>query len=472
MIDTKLMLAGLKAFLVALFLTPVIRDVFRSYNVVDRPGRRKVHAYPIPRVGGIPIAVAYVFTLAGLFAVDSPLSGSRASALLPGVALIFLTGLFDDFFNLTPRVKLLGQITAGVTVFAAGLRLGPIEGVSLPLWLNGCITIFWLLLTTNAMNLIDGLDGLCAGAGLVGALTFLMAGLIRGQPGLVWVALPLVAALLGFVFHNFNPATVFLGDSGSLLIGFLLGGFGLIWTSRGVSFSGAALPLLALSVPLTDLSLSVIRRSLKGQPIFAADRGHIHHRLLQDGLSVRSAALSMWTAAGLGACFALLMGLQAPFAAHAACALGFAVVVTALVQRLRYPEFEVAWRLIFRREFQRALAEKSRLEYLSRSLETAQTEDEWWNRIAEVARDLKWIRVSQVETRAALERTVREKAFGETLPGSAVWSFRVNLGPGESLQVEGYGGSDRPAFDLPSFAAVVSSSFRARSGGWRQHALP
>jgi UDP-GlcNAc:undecaprenyl-phosphate GlcNAc-1-phosphate transferase len=473
MIDGKLGMAGLRAFLVALFLTPIVRDVFRSYNVVDRPGRRKVHAYPIPRVGGIPIAAAYVFTLAGLFGQDSQLPGSRASALLPGATIIFLTGLFDDFFNLRPRVKLLGQIAAAAAVFAAGLRLGPIDGVTLPVWLNGCITILWLLLTTNALNLIDGLDGLCAGAGLIGAFTFLTAGMLRGQVGLVWVSLPLVTALLGFLFHNFNPATVFLGDSGALLVGLLLGGFGLMWTSPGVSFSGAALPLLALSVPLTDLILSIVRRTLKGQPIFSADRGHIHHRLLDRGLTVRGAAVRIWMAASLGSCFALLMGSRSGAATHAASALGFAVAVVLLVTRLRYPEFEVARRLIFRREFRTALAEKSRLEYLAKSLETAQNEDEWWNRITELARDLNWTRVTQIECQTpGGDFVVRQKALSEKLSeGPPSWSFRVALGPGESLQAEGDVATERQGFDLPSFAAVVARSFRARSGGWRRHVL-
>lgn len=215
MFEKKLMLAGLKALLVSLFLTPVFRDIFRCYNVVDRPGRRKVHAYPIPRVGGIPIACAYLFTLAGLFGPESPLSGSFASAMIPGAALIFLTGLVDDFFNLSPRVKLAGQILPAVAVFAGGLRIGPIGGTVLPLWLNFGLTVFWLLLTTNALNLIDGLDGLCGGLGLIGALTFVAAGAMRGQASLVWVALPLAAALVGFLFHNFHPATVFLGDSGA-----------------------------------------------------------------------------------------------------------------------------------------------------------------------------------------------------------------------------------------------------------------
>ena len=149
------------------------------------------------------------------------------------------------------------------------------------------ITIFWLLLTINALNLIDGLDGLCGGMGFLAAMTLFAVGIIRNIPALMYTTLPLAGALLGFLFYNFNPATVFLGDSGALLIGFLLGCSGLIWAKSATSLAGIAVPLLALSVPLLDVSLSVIRRFLKKQPVFSADRGHIHHRMLDHAFSTR-----------------------------------------------------------------------------------------------------------------------------------------------------------------------------------------
>src|SRR4051794_4772880 len=264
-----LMPAGGKAFLISLVLTPIVRDVFRAYNVVDRPGRRKVHAYPIPRVGGVPIAVGYAVALLSLAAADSSVASDWVWKLLPGAIVIFLTGLIDDFFNITPVVKLLGEIAAALTAFACGLRIHGIGDFGVPDWLSLPLTIFWLLLATNAQNLVDGLDGLCTGMGFFATITFICAGLIQGNPALVSLAIPLSGALLGFLFYNFNPATVFLGDSGALTIGFVLGCFGLVWTEKGTGMLGTLVPLLALVIPMTDLSLSIVRRSLRGVPIFS-----------------------------------------------------------------------------------------------------------------------------------------------------------------------------------------------------------
>jgi UDP-GlcNAc:undecaprenyl-phosphate/decaprenyl-phosphate GlcNAc-1-phosphate transferase len=162
------------AFIIALVLTPIIRDIFHAYNVVDRPGVRKVHAHPIPRLGGIAIAAAYAIALIRALGSGDASSDAGGDALLwkllPGAGVIVLTGILDDFFNLSPRFKLVGQVAAAGVAFWSGLRLETIGGVTLPLLLSLALTVFWLLLSTNALNLIDGLDGLCAGMGCVGTV--------------------------------------------------------------------------------------------------------------------------------------------------------------------------------------------------------------------------------------------------------------------------------------------------------------
>ena len=164
LLQNSLLLAGLKAFAASLILTPILRDVFRSYNVVDRPGHRRLHAHPIPRIGGVAIAAAYVIAV-------FPLDQLSLWRLLPGAAVIFLTGLVDDFFTLKPIFKLAGQTAAALLVFYNGLSVGSLGGnATLPLWLDLPVTVLWVLLTTNALNLIDGLDGLCAGIGSIAAL--------------------------------------------------------------------------------------------------------------------------------------------------------------------------------------------------------------------------------------------------------------------------------------------------------------
>ena len=160
-----LLMAG-KAFVIALILTPIIRDIFRSFDIVDRPAKRKMHAHPLPRVGGISVAIAYAVALLWAPASD-PLSASGLAAwqLIPGAAVVFLTGLLDDLFSLSPWLKIGGLVAGASAVFWSGLRIEMVAGQPLPQWLAYAATVFWLLLTSNALNLIDGLDGLCAGMG-------------------------------------------------------------------------------------------------------------------------------------------------------------------------------------------------------------------------------------------------------------------------------------------------------------------
>ena len=261
--NNLLLLASLKAFGISVILTPILRDVFRSYNVVDQPGLRRVHVYPIPRIGGIPIAIAYAVALY-TFSGEGVGLGGPVMKLLPGAGMVFLTGLIDDFFNIRPLVKLGGQIVAALLVFWSGLSISTLaSGNTLPLWLDLPLTVFWLLLTTNALNLIDGLDGLCAGMGMVATLALFGAAMLYGNQALEYATMPLACALAGFLCYNINPATVFLGDSGALLIGFLLGCYGMIWTQKTSTFLSLLVPVIALSVPLLDVSVAVIRRMLR-----------------------------------------------------------------------------------------------------------------------------------------------------------------------------------------------------------------
>ena len=286
---------SITAFIISLVLTPIIRDIFHAYNVVDRPGFRKLHAYPIPRLGGIAIAVAYVIALIRVLGSTgvSDVSNEAFSSddallwkLLPSAGVILLTGILDDFFNLTAIYKLVGQLAAFAVAFWAGLRIETIAGVALPMAVSLPVTVFWLLLSTNAFNLIDGLDGLCAVMGCTGTAALFAAASIQGNVPLQQATLPLIGALLGFLFYNFSRATMFLGDSGALLIGYLVGCYGIMYTERATAL-GALVPLMVISVPLMDLSLSVVRRFMTNRPIFAADQGHIHHRLLDSGFTPR-----------------------------------------------------------------------------------------------------------------------------------------------------------------------------------------
>ena len=311
---------GATAFLLCLLLTPLCRDLFLRFNIVDHPDAdRKLHLKPIPRIGGIPIVLAYGGAL-GLMLLLAP-HGARISiqhtrllqSLLPPAALIFLVGLADDIYGLRPRYKLAGQTVAAVLAVALGARLTELHGLAHSPWLMLPLSVFWLVGCSNSINLIDGLDGLASGVGRFAVLATLLAAGVSGNLGLAMATAPLAGCLLAFLRYNFSPASIFLGDCGSLTIGFLLGCFGLIWTERTGTLVGMAAPMMALALPLVDVGLSISRRYLRSVPIFKADRGHIHHMVLARGFKPRDAALILYGVCGISAFMALLLSVTAHY---------------------------------------------------------------------------------------------------------------------------------------------------------------
>jgi UDP-GlcNAc:undecaprenyl-phosphate GlcNAc-1-phosphate transferase len=379
----SLLWLGFRAFLISLVLTPICRDVFRSYGVVDRPDQaRKVHRYPIPRVGGLAIAASYLLA----YLVVRPEEGSPLAQqlslvwkLLPGAALVFAMGLLDDFFNLRAWHKLIGQLAGAGLAYLSGVRIVYMAGTSTDAWWNLPLTILWLLACMNAFNLVDGLDGLAAGVGLFATLTVFIAAIMQHNMVLAVATFPLAGALLGFLCYNFNPATIFLGDSGSLLIGYLLGCYAVIWGNKSATLLGMTAPLMALSIPLLDVALAIVRRFLRRQPIFTADRGHIHHRLLDRGLTPRRVVLVLYGLCGLAAAFSLLQGVVHSFAGT--LILLFGVFVLLGIQYLGYAEFDLAGKLLFSGEFQRTVSAQLDLRKLRAALTVAETPAACWEAI-------------------------------------------------------------------------------------------
>jgi UDP-GlcNAc:undecaprenyl-phosphate GlcNAc-1-phosphate transferase len=246
---------GVSAFVCALVLTPVLRDTFKRMGFVDRPdGSRKRHTQPVPRVGGIAIAISYLAAF-GIF-LFPPLNetffvkqfASDVWFILLAAAIVFSFGLVDDLRGLKPVQKLAGQLIASLIAYGAGVQIHVDSAHPLDPLISIPLTIIWLIGCANAFNLIDGLDGLATGVGLFATITVLLAGLMQSNIELIVVTVPLVGALLGFLRYNFNPATVFLGDCGSMLIGFLLGCFGLLWSQKSATLLGMTAPLMALCI--------------------------------------------------------------------------------------------------------------------------------------------------------------------------------------------------------------------------------
>lgn len=427
-----LMWLALKAFLVCLILTPIFRDIFRSYGIVDKPDRRKVHPYPIPRVGGIPIAIAYVVALYP-FSTESRLLAEYlplAWKMIPAAALIFAIGLTDDLIGLRPWQKLLGQFAAATLAYWAGVRVAGVAGFfPNEIWTSLPLTVFWLLACTNAFNLVDGLDGLAAGMGLVASLTMMIAALREPNLQLAYACVPLVGALLAFLCFNFNPATVFLGDSGAMLIGFLLGCYGAVWAQKSATLVGMVVPLVAISIPLLDVSLTILRRFLRNQPIFSADRGHIHHRLLERGLAPSRAVLVLYLVCAVAAAFALL--LTHPYAGlfYGPILMLICIVVLVGIRQLRYAEFGIASKLLFGGELQRTLGGQIRLEMLAEKLGEAQSEEACWGVLAGSIDDFGF---------SAVELSLRGRKWHKSVgnaPREECWSLQVPLSDQDWLRL-------------------------------------
>jgi UDP-GlcNAc:undecaprenyl-phosphate/decaprenyl-phosphate GlcNAc-1-phosphate transferase len=463
-----LMWTAFQAFGFSLILTPVFRDIFRSYKVVDQPDlNRKIHAQPIPRVGGIGIAIAYAlaFYLAGPDA-GGPVARemSLVANILPAAALIFVTGLLDDFIGLKPWHKIVGQVIAALLVWSMGVRLSGVAGHALPEAATLILTVGWLLVCTNAFNLVDGLDGLAAGVGMFATLTIFTAAAIDGNQPLMFATLPLAGCLLGFLCFNFNPATVFLGDCGSLLIGFMLGCFGLIWTGKTVTLLGLTAPLMAFSVPLIDVTLCVARRWLRNQPIFSADRGHIHHKLLDRGLSPRQAVLLLYALCGVTAAFSLLQSRLQDVYVAAAVVVVFGVVAVISVRRLRYAEFMLAGQMLRAGEFQRSVSAKIHLSSFEAAILKARNMDECWQAILSMQQPFGFAAI-RIWSRGVMYES------GPAPSTARFWTMHLPLNSHDYIELtREFGSPVLPTVVVP-FAELVASTLAEKLNGEDMSAL-
>jgi UDP-GlcNAc:undecaprenyl-phosphate/decaprenyl-phosphate GlcNAc-1-phosphate transferase len=340
----------------SLALTPLVRGMARRYSLFDPVDERKVHTRQIPRIGGVAIFVSVMVTLALLWGFSGKVEwgdAQRLSVILAGATAIHLLGLWDDMRPMPARLKFLGQIIVAIGVYLAGVRVDllsvPIGGaatVELNAVFAAIVTVVWLVGITNAFNLIDGLDGLASGAALFALTTMFVVAAISGQTGAAFVTLVLAGATLGFLVFNFHPASIFLGDSGSLFLGFMLAGIGLLSSQKSPTMVALAIPLVSLGLPVLDTALAIFRRFIGGKPIFSPDRGHIHHRLLSLGHSPRKVALLLYGVCAILALGAMLMVRQSGSAFIALVLVVVGLGVGVAVQRLRFHEFEEFGRLV------------------------------------------------------------------------------------------------------------------------------
>lgn len=303
------------AFILALFIVPAVRRVCLNKGLVDIPNDRKVHKNPIPRLGGVAIWLCTVLTFVILVFInwDYPY-GNGLSGILVGGSIMFLLGLVDDLYDLSPKFKLVIQIGAALIAFILGVKIdvlyNPFGGTFHLGLLSLPITLIWLVGISNAMNFIDGVDGLAGGVSTICAVTLAVVAIYTNQPISAVLASILAGSMMGFLVFNFHPARIFMGDSGALFSGFALAGLSVAGVLKSLTAT-MLLPILILVVPILDISFSVLRRVLKGSNPMKADAEHIHHKLLQAGFSHnRTAAVLYIVCAGAGAVAAIMVGAQ------------------------------------------------------------------------------------------------------------------------------------------------------------------
>ncbi|EGL13630.1 MULTISPECIES: MraY family glycosyltransferase [Paenibacillus] len=300
--------------LFALLLTPLVKRFAFWVGAIDKPNHRKVHTRIMARMGGVAIFLAFV----GAYFVISPalsdVNGNAALALVLGGFVIVLTGALDDRFELSPRWKLLGQFVAACIVVACGLKINefnvPFGGhFSLPDYVSMPLTVLWIVGVSNAVNLIDGLDGLSAGVSGIGTGTILVLALLTPFSDAFTVILLctiLLGSISGFLFYNFHPAKIFMGDSGALFLGFALATLSILGFKVSVVLS-LLTPIMILGVPLSDTFFAIMRRFLNKKPISEADKNHLHHCLLQLGFSHRTTVLIIYGIAAMFGAVAIIL---------------------------------------------------------------------------------------------------------------------------------------------------------------------
>ena len=334
-------LAAAAAMAASLALTPAVRAFARRLRWLDHPdGERKLHPVAVPRAGGVAVYLAFVLAVAGYGVV----TGASAESHLPLVAAagaVLLVGLLDDARGANATTKLTVQAAAAAFLYAQGYRIETLtnpfgDAFSLGA-LSFPITVLWLVGMSNAFNLIDGLDGLASGVALFATVSLCVAGVVNGRGDAVILIAALAGALLGFLPYNFSPATIFLGDGGSLFIGFALAGLALGSSIKASAALAVATPLLALALPIVDVQLAIVRRVMRRQPIFRGDRDHIHHRLLAMGFTPRRAVMILYAVAALYSSLSLLTAFGKGQVLNLLIALAL-LIAWAGVRRLGYAE--------------------------------------------------------------------------------------------------------------------------------------
>jgi len=462
------------AVLFTLLVTPRVRALGQRLRAYGK-GHDGQEQPQIPRLGGLAVFLATLAVWGALLLMPNAvrerfLSEWRTlvTLLVPGT-LVMLAGVYDDVVGATPRQKLILETLAAGIVWLAGFRI-----VSLPFLgyhlhsslLSFALTALWIIAVTNALNLIDGLDGLAAGVAFFVTVSVFVVSLIQGNHFVCILAITLAGALLGFLRFNFAPATIFLGDSGSLFLGFVLASLAIHTSQKSSTLLAIVVPFVAFGLPLLDTSLTVIRRFLSGHPLLLADHDHIHHRLLQNKLTLRVAVLGLYALAALFSLGSLLI-IQSTGSLVALVAVLAGASAWFLTGGLRYEELSELNVYVSRamHSQRRVLANQILIRKASRQLEEAASLEESWQVLASTLGDLDFDGVMCQFSQWPIGRAPSLAGWSQNGEGSSneSWNVSVPLRAGEKvlgeLRLWRALGKDRLLFQFSSLLDTLIPPF-------------
>lgn len=480
----------LGAALVALVITPAVIALARRVDAVDRPGVRTVHSKPIPRIGGVAIFASATCLILPVLFLDNRIGDAfrdarlQVSTLLGAATLIFIVGLVDDLKGLPARVKLAAEIVAATVLCGVGVRISALEitdGYLLHLGLWGApLTVLWIIGITNAVNLSDGLDGLAAGVSAVACAVIAIFAVYSQNLVMAIFMLALLGGLSGFLFYNFNPAKIFMGDCGSLFVGFTIAAASAMCLTKSSALVGLALPFLALGIPIFDAFFAILRRFLERRSLFAPDRSHFHHRLIDLGLKQRHAVLAIYICTCVATSLGLFMMVRRDIGALVvfACILLLVLLLFRVAGAVRLRETVAALQgkyALARRQKQ----EQRTFEELELRFRRARDGREWWQAVCDAGKGFGFAWVSlmikdkdgNLDTRiwrGGQEPRSQSRIVTMSLPvrdvrAETMMEFEVAIAADESLESAGRRGAlfsrlidkHRPAQVKPLVCAAI-----------------
>lgn len=412
----------LATFVAAWLLTPLARRVALRFDIVDHPGVRKVHETATPYLGGAAIFATLVLGLITLLILSRDPEASfakldnRMLVLVGGAAVMFGLGLWDDIENVRARHKLAIQLAVATLIYAVGIRIEGLritDSITLEFGVfSYFITVLWIAGVTNAINLIDGLDGLAAGIASISCAAIGYVAYSNGNYPAAAMMAALLGSLLGFLPHNHRPARIFLGDSGSLLIGYLLATSALFVNTKSAAFVSVAVPFLALGIPLLDMVFAMLRRFIERRGLFSPDRSHIHHRLVDLGYGRNRTVYILWVESAAVTTLALvLLETGAPNSIKLPLIAGLLLLHVIFFRAFGAVRLKESWRAFKAAAARAADAGKQRRDHdeLELRFRECATIDQWWTAVSDAAERLGM-------TSLALQRA------GDAVPAQLTWA--------------------------------------------------